>query len=183
MKSFQEQLQKEEAFEYVKRGTRVVPVDQIVGSVGRYRDFDGTFSLKSHLPRERLDKIRQAMLAGKSLPPVDLYQIKDEFYVLDGNHRIAAAKGLGRSEIAARIVEFIPSKDTLENVLYRERSDFYSKTGLPFSIELTEVGQSAICSGRLPIIKTTWRKRTVGPCPLRRRPKTGTKPSIGPWPR
>ena len=116
-------------------------MDQIVGSVGRYRDFDSTFRLKTHLPRERLDKIRQAMRAGKSLPPVDLCQIKQEYYVLDGNHRIAAAKELGRSEIEARIVECISSADTLENILYRERSDFYEKTGLRFSIELTEVGQ------------------------------------------
>ncbi|KPJ76190.1 MAG: hypothetical protein AMJ54_12565 [Deltaproteobacteria bacterium SG8_13] len=141
IKSFNEKQKTEEAFEYVDRGTRIVPVDRIVGSVGRYRDFDGTFSLKSHLPRERLDKIRQAMRTGRSLPPVDLYQIKDEYYVLDGNHRIAAAKQLGRTEITARIVECIPSKDTLENILYGERSGFYEKTGLPFSIELTEVGQ------------------------------------------
>ena len=141
VKSFKENQEKEEAFEYVQRGIREVPVDQIVGSVGRYQDFDGTFSLKSHLPRERLDRIRDAMRNGKSLPPVDLYQIKDEFYVLDGNHRISAAKELQRSDITARIVECIPSKETLENILYRERSDFYEKTGLPFSIELTEVGQ------------------------------------------
>ena len=141
VKSFKDCQLEEEAFEYVKRGTRDVPLDQIVGSVGRYRDFDGTFSLKSHLPRERLNKIRQAMREGKALPPVDLYQIKDEFYVLDGNHRIAAAKSLERSEIKARIVECLPSRDTLENILYRERSKFYEKTDLPFSIELTEVGQ------------------------------------------
>ena len=141
VKSFKESQKKEEAFEYVDRGTRVVPVDKIVGSVGRYRDFDGTFSLKTHLPRERFEHIRQAMREGKSLPPVDLYQIKDEFYVLDGNHRIAAAKELGRSEVTARIVECLPTKDTLENILYRERNDFYTQTGLPFSIELTEVGQ------------------------------------------
>jgi hypothetical protein len=141
VKSFKEKQNKEEAFEYVKRGTRTIPIDQIVGSVGRYRDFDGTFRPRSHLPPERFDNIREILRAGKSLPPVDLYQIKNEFYVLDGNHRIAAAKELGRSEIKARIVEFIPSKDTLENIVYRERGDFYTKTGLPFSIELTEVGQ------------------------------------------
>lgn len=149
VKCFKENQEKEAAFEYVDRGTREIPVDQIVGSVGRYQDFDGTFSLKSHLPRERLDKIRQAMRTGKSLPPVDLYQIKHEFYVLDGNHRIAAAKELGRSEINARIVECLPSEDTMENILYRERSDFYEKTKLPFSIELTEIGQYRYLLGQI----------------------------------
>ena len=141
VKSFKEQQQKEEAFEYVCRGTQAVALDRIVGSVGRYHDFDGTFSLKTHLPRERLDGIRKAMRSGKLTSPVDLYQIKDEYYVLDGNHRIAAAKSLGHSEINARIVECIPSKGTLENILYRERGDFFKRTALPFSIELTEVGQ------------------------------------------
>jgi DNA-binding Lrp family transcriptional regulator len=72
---------------------------------------------------------------------VKLYQIKDEFYVLDGNHRIAAAKELGHTEIEATIVEFIPSKNTLENLLYQQRAQFSEKTGLPYTITLTEVGQ------------------------------------------
>jgi hypothetical protein len=38
---------------------------------------------------------------------VDLFQIKDEYYVSDDNHRISAAKELGHDEILARIVEFM----------------------------------------------------------------------------
>ena len=87
VRSFSDQQQKEAAFDSRVRGIRTVPIDRIVGSVGRYHDFDSKFRLKQHLPRERLDRIRQAMGAGKPLPPVELYQIKDEYYVLDGNHR------------------------------------------------------------------------------------------------
>jgi len=50
------------------------------------------------------------MRQGRTLGPVKLFEIKDEFYVLDGNHRIAAAKELGHDEILAHIEEFIPSK-------------------------------------------------------------------------
>jgi hypothetical protein len=75
------------------------------------------------------------------LGPVKLFEIKDEFYVLDGNHRIAAAKELGHDEILAHIEEFIPSKDTLQNVLYRERAEFADRTRLPAEINLTEVSQ------------------------------------------
>jgi uncharacterized ParB-like nuclease family protein len=73
------------------------------------------------------------MRQGKSLPPVKLYQIKDEYYVLDGNHRIAAAKEFGRSEIMAKIVEFIPSSNTLENIIYREKKRICgaNRIGLP----------------------------------------------------
>ena len=38
-------------------------------------------------------------------------------------------------------MEFIPSNETLENVIYKEFSDFCEKTALPREIHLTEVGQ------------------------------------------
>jgi hypothetical protein len=81
------------------------------------------------------------MREGKSLPPVKLYKIKDEYYVLDGNHRIAAAKAFGRSDIMAKIVEFIPSSNTLENIIYREKSEFMEQTGLVHPLDISEVGQ------------------------------------------
>jgi hypothetical protein len=83
------------------------------------------------------------MQEGKPLPRVKLFKLKDEYYVLDGNHRVSAAKEFGYQNIDANIVEFIPSKDTLENILYREKSEFSDKTGMPYSIELTEVRQYA----------------------------------------
>jgi len=141
IKSFKENQKNEEAFDTVDRGICSVPVNQIVGSVGRYHDFDGKFRLKQHVPSGRLQNIRKAMREGKPLPRVKLYKIKDEYYVLDGNHRISAAKEFGYDDIDADIVEFVPSKDTLENILYREKTKLSDKTGLSYSIELTEVGQ------------------------------------------
>lgn len=143
VKSFKEGQEREKAFDFRNRGQRSVALRQIVGSVGRYNDFDRRFRLKHHVPSDRLESVKKAMRAGRTLPPVKLYQIKDEYFVLDGNHRIAAAKELGRRHIEADIVEFIPSRDTLENLLYRERSEFCEKTGLSASIRLTEVGQYA----------------------------------------
>lgn len=140
-KSFRENQACERAFDHIDRGTCSVPLDQIVGSVGRYHDFDSQFKIKSHVPPDRFISVKQAMRDGKSLPPVKLYKIKDEYYVLDGNHRIAAAKSFGRSEIVADIVEFIPSSDTLENIIYREKSDFLEQTGLAHAPDISEVGQ------------------------------------------
>lgn len=141
VKSFKVNQEDEAAFDTKDLGTASVPVDRIVGSVGRYHDFDSKFRLKQHVPPERLENIRKAMRAGKTLPPVRLYKIKDDYYVLDGNHRISAAKEFGYQDIDADIVEFIPSKHTLENILYREKAEFMEKTKLPSPIELTEVGQ------------------------------------------
>lgn len=143
VKSFREIQQQEQAYDNRKVGIRTIPLGKIVGSVGRYHDFDSRFHLKVNLPAERFLHIREAMQRGKQMPPVQLYQIRDEYYVMDGNHRVAAAKNLDHSDIMAHIVEFLPSKNSLQNILYREKIDFADTTGLSDPIELTEVGQYA----------------------------------------
>ena len=141
LKSFKEVQKNEAAYETRDRGIRSGPMTQIVGSVGRYLDFDDRFGIRSHVPVERLEKIKSRMRSGKVLPPVKLFQIKNEYYALDGNHRISAAKELGHDEIRAKVTEFIPSKGSLENLLYRERAHFDDQTQLPHTIELTDFGQ------------------------------------------
>jgi len=143
IKSFKEKQISEEAVDRIDLGIKGVLVEKIVGSVGRYNDFDNQFRLKEDHEPYRLKRIKEAMNIGKSLPSVELFKIKDEYYVLDGNHRVAAAKEFGHSSINAHIIEYIPSKDTLDNILYREKTDFERKTDLSGSIKLTEVGQYA----------------------------------------
>jgi len=143
VKSFKDQQKKEAAFDSRDRGIRTAPLGRIVGSVGRYQDFDNQFRFKRNRPAKRLQWIKESMRLGRPLKPVELFQIKDEYYVLDGNHRIAAAKEFGHDEILAHIVEFIPSEDTLVNILYRERSEFSDRTKLPVEINLTEFDQYA----------------------------------------
>lgn len=87
-------------------GLKIVPVQQIVGSVGRCHDFDKQFRLKRGLPLDRLKHIKRVMLSGKILPPVKLYKIEEEYYVLDGNHRVAAAKEIGQLYIDAYVIEY-----------------------------------------------------------------------------
>jgi len=141
VKSFRETQKQEAAFDTRDRGIREVPLDWIVGSVDRYHDFDQRFRIGPHLPSDRLENIKNIMLSGKSLPPVKLYQIKDEYYAMDGHHRIAAANELGYGEIRAHVIEFIPSKGSLENLIYREKTKFDDRTELPYTIELTDFGQ------------------------------------------
>ena len=144
VRSFSDQQQQEAAFDSRVRGIRTVPIDRIVGSVGRYQDFDDRFRLKQHVPSERLQRVKRAMRQGRPLPPVKLYQIKDDYFVMDGNHRIAAAKELGHDEILSHIIEFIPSATSLQNILFRERAAFTDQTGLAVDIKLTEVGQYSL---------------------------------------
>ena len=119
VKSFKDQQKAQAAYDSRDRGIRSVGLSRIVGSVGRYKDFDSRFRLKRRGSSERLQWIKDAMRQGRNLGPVKLYQIKDEFYVLDGNHRISAAKELGQDEILAHIVELVPTDDSLQSILYR----------------------------------------------------------------
>lgn len=141
VKCFRTDQAREAAYDARDRGRRTVPLARIVGSVGRYDDFDERFRYKRGVPSERMQRVREAMRRGTPLPPVRLYQIKDDYYVLDGNHRVAAARELGHDDILANIVELIPSADTLENVIYRQRAAFADRTGLTADIRLSEVGQ------------------------------------------
>ncbi len=139
--AFNRAQEQEKAYEYVKRGVSMVPMDRIVGSVGRYHDFDSQFRIKGGKRGERLEHILNEMRKGKLMPPISLYQIKNDYFILDGHHRFKAAKELGYTEIRSQILELLPSTDTLENKLYLERTEFRDKTGLTSSIELTELGQ------------------------------------------
>ena len=140
LKSFQEKLQEEKLVSWRDLGYQTIEVDKIVGSVGRYLDFDEKFRPLKEGSYQRLKEIEDAILRGKVLPPIEVYKIKDEYYVLDGNHRVAAARRLGQKEIDAHVIEYLPPQDSFKNILYRERSDFEMLTGLK-DIILTEVGQ------------------------------------------
>ncbi len=139
--SFSTRQESEEAYKSIKRGTSMVPLEKIVGSVGRYHDFDNQFRSGGGKRDVRLESIIEVMKSGKAMPPISLYQIKNDFFILDGHHRFKAAQELGLTEIHSRIVELLPSKDTLENRLYLEKTEFRDKAQLANSIDLTELGQ------------------------------------------
>ncbi|HHT43648.1 MAG TPA: ParB N-terminal domain-containing protein [Firmicutes bacterium] len=120
-------------------GLRTVPVDSIVGSVNRWRDFDARFRIKNRATIHRYMKIKQAVERGSSLPPVSLYKVRDKYYVVDGNHRVAVAKEVGQTYIDAEVIEFFPPPNSEPNLIWRERSIFEHRTGLD-GIELTELG-------------------------------------------
>ena len=139
--SFNEQQEREEDVEFIDHGIKTVDLEKIIGSVGKYYDFDSHFRPKKHVSGKRFTSIKRAMRDGKSLPPIKLYQIRNDYYVLDGNHRVSAAKELGQFDIKAKVIELLSAKNTMENLLYIEKGKFFEKTGLPEKIDLTEVGK------------------------------------------
>lgn len=81
-----------------------VPIEKIVGSEGRAQDFDKQFRpLVNHI-RDRWIGVAIAYRRGKALPPVELIQVGDEYYVRDGHHRISVAKLFGQATIEAKII-------------------------------------------------------------------------------
>jgi hypothetical protein len=92
----------------LNRGTRVVGVDQIVGSVGRWRDFD-----RSSLPTgasiaQRWKRIDRAFQRGENLPPVELYQLEEAYFVVDVHHRVSVARFHGVPTVEAAVAELRP---------------------------------------------------------------------------
>jgi HSP20 family molecular chaperone IbpA len=88
-------------------GIQEIPVDRIVGSASsdaKARDFDPGFLPVNRRMRDRWMRIYQAMVEGDELPPIDVYKVDDNYYVIDGHHRVSVARSLGRPMINARVI-------------------------------------------------------------------------------
>ena len=88
------------------RGRRVVEVEQIVGSVGRWRDFDRSFLPARARVGQRWKRIDQAFQRGEDLPPVELYEIGEAYFVVDGHHRVSVARYHDVPTVEAAVAEF-----------------------------------------------------------------------------
>jgi hypothetical protein len=92
----------------LQRGTRVVQADQIVGSVGRWRDFDRSFLPARASVRQKWKRIDRAFQRSEDLPPVELYEIGDAYFVVDGHHRVSVARYHDVPTVEAAVAEFRP---------------------------------------------------------------------------
>ncbi|MBM7772081.1 hypothetical protein JOD54_002285 [Actinokineospora baliensis] len=86
-------------------GRQVVPLDSIVGSVDRGREFDRRFRPTSAQSRQRWERLARAARRGEPTPPVDLYRIGDLHFVVDGHHRVSVAHALGLGTIDAVVTQ------------------------------------------------------------------------------
>jgi uncharacterized ParB-like nuclease family protein len=89
-------------------GIQEIPLDRIVGSAApasKTGDFDPAFLPVNRRLRDRWTRIYQAMVEGDELPPIDVYRVGGDYYVIDGHHRVSVARSLGRATINARVVE------------------------------------------------------------------------------
>jgi hypothetical protein len=124
-------------------GMREVPVSQIVGSVGRHRDFDRAFLPSKPDLGTRWRRIDEIMDRGGELPPVSLYKIGDVYFVQDGNHRVSVARQRGVEMLDAEVVELrsrvplgsaLTARDLLHKLEHRHLLE-----RLPFDRVLPEI--------------------------------------------
>lgn len=98
-------------------GIMEIQVDKITGTVGRQDDFDGRFRpLKNHL-RDRWINIALSF-QDAGWPPIDVFKVGEEYFVLDGHHRTSYARNLGMAFMEANVWEFIqePVPDEIPDV-------------------------------------------------------------------
>lgn len=90
--------------EYYK-GLQDAPLDKIIGSVGRYREFTSRFLPKKSIKQERWSRVYAVATGLTGLPPVELYKVGDVYFVRDGNHRVSVARQMGAKTIQAHVTE------------------------------------------------------------------------------
>jgi hypothetical protein len=133
-------------------GLRSVAIQQIVGSVSRYRDFDRAFLPRQTNTRSRWQSVDRAYYEDVPLPPIELYQLGQTYFVKDGNHRVSVAREQGQEFIDAYVVELhvsVPVTDLeeLEDwIRNQDALEFLAKTRLlelrpDANVELTVPGQ------------------------------------------
>ena len=88
-------------------GLKTIPLDSIVGSVDRTREFDRSFRPTSGRVRSRWERVAAAMRRGEPMPPIEVKRIGDLHFVVDGHHRVSVARQLGNEVIEADVTQVI----------------------------------------------------------------------------
>lgn len=117
-------------------GLQTVPIASIIGSEGRYSDFNRQFAPRHNATKFRWMRIDRAHYEAIVLPAIELYKIGDVYFVKDGNHRVSVARQQGQQDIDAIVTELVvdvpldTSLSTRKLLLAEEYSDFLTWTGL-----------------------------------------------------
>jgi nucleotide-binding universal stress UspA family protein len=134
--AYDEVRQKLKVTGIAERGVWEIPLDAIVGSVGRSGDFTRTFLPIQDSDEDRWAKVQAAFLSPNGVPPIEVYKIGDAYFVRDGNHRVSVARQLGNKTIDAHVTEVktrVPlsaTDDPAEIILKERYAHFLEETNL-----------------------------------------------------
>ncbi len=151
----------------VYMGMQEVPITHIVGSEGRYNDFDNHFFPRNSHIKNRWKSIDAAHLTDVILPPIKLYEIGGLYFVRDGNHRVSVAKSLGVVDIDAEVISLkseiklwpgMNKFQILKKVIDYEKRVFYTETGFgditdDWNLDFTWAGQYDVIYNHIEVHK------------------------------
>ena len=118
------------------RGLQDVPIDAIAGSVGRCTDFARSFLPLRDSDQARWVQVKLAWNDLDGLPPIEVYQIGQVYFVLDGNHRVSVARQRGVCYLQAYVTELLtqvplsPDDGPDDLIVKAECAEFLDRTGL-----------------------------------------------------
>lgn len=119
----------------VAEGVETIAVAEIVGTVGRARDFDGCFRPLRPELQKRVNEIERANPTSLD-EPIDVVRVDRAFFVSDGHKRVSIAHQSGREFIDARIshvaTRYAVSADVEEEAIERtaREGEFRRHSGL-----------------------------------------------------
>ena len=152
--SYNEALRRLPATSAGARTLREIPLDRIVGSVGRYREFTNTFLPRLDTHQQRWASVKTAMTGLKGVPPIEVYQIGDDYFVQDGNHRVSVARDMDLESIEAWVTRIRtppgPDDDRDEVIVARELDAFLACTELRDS--RPEARLAVTAPGKYPLL-------------------------------
>ena len=134
--SYEDVRQKLRATESSKTVLRDIPLDAIVGSVGRNTDFSRNFLPLFDSDQDRWARVMAGATGSTGLPPIEVYQIGEVYFVLDGNHRVSVARQLDATSIQAFVrevrtrVNITPDTHPDDLIIKAEELEFFERTQL-----------------------------------------------------
>ncbi len=134
--SYEDVRQKLKAGGSAARGLQEISLDAIIGSVGRYTDFTRSFLPRRDSDQQRWARVKAMVSEPRGLPPIEVYQIGEAYFVRDGNHRVSVARELGTPYIQAYVTEvhtkvpLSPDDQPDDLILKAEYADFLEHTQL-----------------------------------------------------
>jgi len=120
--------------ESAREQLKEIPLDAIIGSVGRYTDFSRSFLPLKETDRERWAQVKMASEQLQGLPPIDVYQIGEFYFVRDGHHRASIARQNGFTHIQAYVTMVstaipLTAEDRLDDIIIKaEYANFLEQT-------------------------------------------------------
>ncbi len=147
--SFEEARQRLKASGEEAHGLQNIPLKAIIGSVGRYADFNRNFLPRHDSQSSRWARVKSVLRDLDEMPPIQVYQIGEAYFVLDGNHRVSIAREREATHIKAYVTEIhtkvplSPETDFNDFILKSEYADFISQTKIDESCPQAELNITA----------------------------------------